>query len=135
MGHKWAAIIMSSIFFGVAHPILQQSLVMCVIGIGIAYVAVQTRSLLPGILFHVVHNSLVIFDGTVTGGMLDKYHFLARLYSGAGDEYFFDTPIVVAGAVLTVAVLLWFRRLPYQPTAEEQLQQALDHQSAHATTR
>ena len=41
--------------------------------------------------------------------------------------------VVVLGAVLAAALLAWLHRLPYQKTAEEKLQEALDHQSAVTT--
>ena len=60
LGHKWWAIVASSLLFGVAHPLLQQSLVTCVVGLVIAYIAVQTGSILPGMLFHFTHNALLL---------------------------------------------------------------------------
>ncbi len=58
LGHRWRAIILTSIFFGVTHPIFQQSLVACIVGVLLGFIAVQTGSILPGIVFHMVHNSL-----------------------------------------------------------------------------
>ena len=58
LGHKWRAIVLSSIFFGVTHPIFQQSIVACIVGLVLGFIAVQTGSMLPGIVFHMVHNSL-----------------------------------------------------------------------------
>ena len=48
----------SSLLFGVTHGILQQSISAALVGIVIGYVAVQTGSLLPGIVFHLVYNTL-----------------------------------------------------------------------------
>ena len=61
LGHRWRAIALSAVFFGLAHTvILQQSLLACLLGIVLGLLAVQTGSLLPGVLFHLVHNSLVL---------------------------------------------------------------------------
>ncbi|HAN96924.1 MAG TPA: CPBP family intramembrane metalloprotease domain-containing protein, partial [Planctomycetaceae bacterium] len=61
--NKWAAIALSSFFFGVAHGLLQQSIVATFTGLVLGYVAFQTRSLLPAMLYHFVHNSLAVLIG------------------------------------------------------------------------
>ena len=46
LGHKWRAIIYSAVLFGLAHGILQQSLLACLVGVLIGYMAVQSGSYL-----------------------------------------------------------------------------------------
>ena len=58
-GHKWRAIFVSALFFGATHQVLQQSAGAFLLGILIAFIAVQTNSLWPGLLFHLTHNSLM----------------------------------------------------------------------------
>ena len=72
MGHKWGAIVLTSVFFGVTHSILQQSLSACVVGIVIGYIAVKTGSLLPGVLYHLAHNGLSVALGRVTPEVLER---------------------------------------------------------------
>jgi sodium transport system permease protein len=60
LGHKWTAIVVSSVFFAAAHAFFQQSIVACLLGLILGFVAVQTGSILPGVLFHLVHNSLAV---------------------------------------------------------------------------
>ena len=48
VGHKWWAIALSAVFFGIAHTVVQQSLAAAALGLVIGYVAVQTTSLVPG---------------------------------------------------------------------------------------
>ncbi len=52
LGHKWRAIILSALLFGLAHGILQQSLIASLVGVLIGYLAVQSGSILPGMAFH-----------------------------------------------------------------------------------
>src|SRR4029079_18574113 len=59
LGSKRWAIGLSAIFFGMAHGIIQQSLSATALGLVIGYVAVQTGSLIPGMLFHLTYNSLM----------------------------------------------------------------------------
>ena len=76
MGHKWTAIVLSSIFFGATHAIFQQSLIACLVGMVIGFLAIQSGSLLPGVLFHVVHNSMALADQTGDAGLADEDHWL-----------------------------------------------------------
>ena len=116
LGHKWQAIAISSIFFGVAHMMIQQSLMAALVGIIIGYVAVQSGSLLPCIMFHVTHNALAIADGS-----LSKNPRFEWLYSGAYQWW-----IVALGAGIAAALLLWFRTLSYSRTEEELWQETVD---------
>ena len=59
LGSKWWAIGLSAVFFGMAHGIIQQSLSAAVLGMVIGYIAVQTGSLVPCMLFHVTYNALM----------------------------------------------------------------------------
>ena len=45
LGHKWRAIVYSALFFGLTHSVLQQSMVACVLGLVLGYLAVQSGSL------------------------------------------------------------------------------------------
>ena len=58
-----------ALFFGLAHAILQQSLIAVLVGVVIGYIAVQTGSILPCMVFHVVHNSLMLSLSRLTPEM------------------------------------------------------------------
>ncbi len=58
LGHKWRAIVLSSLFFAITHSLLQQSLISWLVGAVIAFIAVQTGSIFPCMLFHFTHNGL-----------------------------------------------------------------------------
>ncbi|MCD4726556.1 MAG: ABC transporter permease subunit, partial [Pirellulales bacterium] len=73
LGHKWRAIVYSSLLFGIAHGILQQSLLASLIGVVIAYLAVQSGSILPGMVFHAIHNTLTLANTRVTPEMFAKW--------------------------------------------------------------
>jgi sodium transport system permease protein len=134
LGHKWGAIVLASVFFGVTHGLLQQSLAACVVGIVIGYIAVKTGSLWPGVLYHFVHNGLSIALGRVTPEALDHSPLLRLVYvqGESGEHLVYSAPAAVGGALLAFAVLLWFKRLPYTRSSEETLQEALDSQPSAA---
>jgi sodium transport system permease protein len=130
MGHKWGAIVLASIFFGLAHGLLQQSLAACCVGIIIGYIVVKTGSLWTGVLYHFTHNSLAVLHSRVTPD-LDQTHPLLRLVLAPGFEegtLLYSLPATIALGVVGVGLAWWLKSLPYHQSAEERLQAALDHQ-------
>ena len=66
LGHKRRAILYSALLFGVAHGILQQSLIASLVGVVLGYVAVQSGSIVPCMVFHLCHNALAIVNSRIT---------------------------------------------------------------------
>lgn len=131
LGHKWAAIAVAAIFFGLLHQVLQQSIPATIFGLLIGFVAVQSRNILPAILFHATHNSLVFAQGMIVDETLADFSPLRLLVASATNvpgeaEY---RPILVGlcalGAVLLVGV---FARMRAELSSEERRQVALNHQ-------
>ncbi|HEY1602277.1 MAG TPA: ABC transporter permease subunit/CPBP intramembrane protease [Pirellulales bacterium] len=134
MGHKWRAIIVASLFFAITHSIFQQSIGAFVLGLIIGYVAVQTGSILPGMLFHMTHNSLVVASMFLTAEALERYPLLSHIIrkSPDGEGYLCNGPTVAITGLIAIGLLVWFRRLPYPKSAEEQLEDAIKHHAGHA---
>jgi sodium transport system permease protein len=137
MGHKWGAIVLTAVLFGLAHGILQQSLSACVVGIVIGYVAVKTGSLLPGVLYHLTHNSLSILLSRITPDLLESQPLLRFAVEPGAEagQIIYRLPFAVAAALLAVCILWWLKSLPYTHSAEERLQEALDSQPAAMPAR
>ncbi|MEO8494321.1 MAG: ABC transporter permease subunit/CPBP intramembrane protease [Planctomycetota bacterium] len=130
MGHKWVAILVTSVFFGAAHMILQQSLTACMVGMVLGYLAVQTGSLLPSIVYHATHNSLSMVMAIAVPNLIKAYPGLGILFSNGEAGTLYQWPAIAVGLVIGLGILNWFRNLPYEHTKEEALQEALDHQTA-----
>ncbi len=129
-GYKWRAIAISSIFFGVIHPIFQQSLVACMVGMVIGYIAVQSNSLLPGILFHMTHNALALAASKWTAEVPAGNPWTERLL---GEGIFHYAWYVIAiSSLATLAILGWFRRLSYPKFEEEKLRELLDRPASRS---
>ena len=127
LGHKWRAITLSAIFFGFTHGILQQSLIATLTGVLIGLVAVQSGSILPGILFHLMHNSLAIASTQIGPATFEQVPLLQYVAQSGGDgELLYTWPAVLASGALSLALLAWFERLPHPKSAEEQQQEILD---------
>ena len=130
MGHKWGAIVLCSVFFGLTHGLLQQSLAACIVGILIGYVVVKTGSLWPGVLYHFAHNGLTAVHGRITPDLLSQWPLLRLIYNARAEgSVGYTIQATIAAAALAVAILWWFKMLPYHRSAEERLQEALDHQT------
>jgi len=131
MGSKRAAILISSVFFGLTHGLLQQSLAAAMVGMVIGYIAVQTGSLLPCIIFHFTHNSLSVLSGRVTADLVERLPLLGLLFQPSGGEmltYTYNWPLVVFSVMASIGLLHWFHRQPHERSAEEQLRASLDRQ-------
>jgi sodium transport system permease protein len=131
-GRKWTAIILSSVLFAAAHSILQQSLVACLLGVVIGYVAVQTGSLWPGVAFHVVHNSLVLLAQRFAPALVERFSWLngfVRPDDAGGQLYSWS--IVALSLAASGALLYWFHRQPAPPPPDELEQEAFEGPPAH----
>jgi sodium transport system permease protein len=130
MGSTWGAIVVSSLLFGVTHGILQQSISAAVVGVVLAYLAVKTGSLLPGIVFHVVHNTLGLSVLLTAGAAIDREAWWLKAGSVALS---YRWTMIVVGTLLSLVILRWFRRLPHDLTPEERLHEAMTGPAAHAS--
>jgi len=133
VGHKWLAILVTSVFFGAAHSMIQQSMTACAIGMILGYIAIQTGSLLPAILFHLVHNSmsiLVSLTSDTLPSILLQYPVLTWFVTMSEQGVSYEWPTLVLSATLSVYLLRWFGDQHYEHTREESRQEALDRQKA-----
>jgi sodium transport system permease protein len=125
LGSKWWAIGLSAVFFGIAHTmVIQQSMSAAALGLVLGYLAVQTGSLVPCMVFHLAYNGLM-FVALKLPEWAQQHPALGSLFhQPAADEIVYNWPVVVACALAAMAVLAWFNRLPYQATREEQISDA-----------
>jgi len=66
----------------------------------------------------------------VTPELIESYPLLKLVFAPGAEpgEYFYRLPFAIAAALIGLALLWWFKSLPYHRSAEERLQEALDHQ-------
>jgi sodium transport system permease protein len=143
LGHKWWAIGLSAVFFGLVHSIVQQSLAAMAVGVVIGIIAVQTGSILPCVLFHATYNSLSLIPAKLLTSpawqeTYDHLPVLKILFDparAAEGEGLYHWTAVAAGSVVTLAILWWFGRLPYRFTAEEKLASDRERNSQDSSSR
>jgi len=58
--NNWSAVILTSLFFGLAHGVFQQSIITFFIGAVLGWIALRSNSLIPCVLYHAVHNGLTV---------------------------------------------------------------------------
>lgn len=133
LGHKWLAILVTSVLFGAAHSIIQQSLTACIVGMLLGYIAIQTGSLLPAILFHLVHNSMSVIVSLSSDAMansLREYPFLTWFATMSEQGISYGWPTLALSAAFSILLLRWFSVQDYEHTHEESRQESLDRQKA-----
>jgi sodium transport system permease protein len=134
LGSKWWAIGLSAVFFGMAHTVLQQSLSAVAVGFVIGYIAVQTGSLVPCILFHLTYNALMLASLKLPELVERWPTWAVPIREFAPGEVVYRWPVVALCGAASFALLCWLHRLPYQATKEEQLSDARARQPHHALT-
>ncbi|MDZ7620181.1 MAG: ABC transporter permease subunit/CPBP intramembrane protease [Patescibacteria group bacterium] len=123
---KWRAIVYTAVLFGLAHGILQQSLIACLVGVAIGFITVQSGSLWPAVVYHLLNNGLAVAGTRITPELLEQYPLLGAMLSGnPSTGYTFHWQIVVAGMVAALMLLRWFARLPCPKTLAEELRDAV----------
>ncbi len=134
LGHKWGAIALTAVFFGIAHGILQQSILATITGLVLGYICVKTSSIWPAMTYHLVHNATAISAARLTPATLEHYPFLRYLLQPGevvGGEVAvldFTWLAVGIGTALALGIILWLKSLPYRVFEEERLQEAIDRQ-------
>ncbi|HMP08115.1 MAG TPA: ABC transporter permease subunit/CPBP intramembrane protease, partial [Lacipirellulaceae bacterium] len=123
LGHKWWAIAISAVAFGAVHTILQQKVTATVAGIVLGYLAVQTSSLWPCIVFHATHNGLMILAPKWGASSGEGDGLLARLFGGI-EPLAYRPATAALGGVMAAGILWGFHQLAYRRTPEEQLEEA-----------
>ncbi len=120
LGRKWRAILFSAVFFGMAHGLLQQSIVAFVVGVVIGYIAVQTGSIWPCMVFHLVNNSLGVLIARVTPELQSQYPILLKLFGRDGESgALYSWPVVLVTGLLSLALVAWFSLQPIVKSPEE----------------
>lgn len=83
-GQMWLAVLLSSFAFGVIHMIPQQVFNAMLLGILLAMMCIRSRSLWPGITYHLIHNFLALSHDRFGSAMPTNglWHYLVRMEEG-----------------------------------------------------
>jgi sodium transport system permease protein len=131
LGSKSWAIGLTAVFFGMAHGLIQQSLSAAALGTVIGYIAVQTGSIIPCMLFHVTYNALMFATPFWPEFAQDHPQLDYLFREVAPGQILFNWPVIAVCTGGAIVLLAWFHRLPYQATREEQISDARARQPHH----
>jgi sodium transport system permease protein len=101
-----SAILLSALLFGILHVLLslfQQLFNATLLGIVLGLIAVRSRSILPGIVFHLVHNGLAVVLGAWVNDPSSR-RIVGWIYRKPS-EGLYDYWIVVLGAVASAILI------------------------------
>jgi sodium transport system permease protein len=108
-GHRTrSAILLSALLFGFMHVLLslfQQLFNATLLGIVLGLLAVRSRSILPGIVFHFINNALGVVMGTLTANSA-QHSVAAWLYRNPNLQLY-HWWWVVLGTVISASLLAW----------------------------
>ena len=108
------AVLIASLFFGLAHSILQQSIVTFFVGIVLGFWAIRTESILPCIVFHSIHNSLTMLFVKIDPGHVAASSWLQKIVLVQDGRVIGYQPLasVLCGLVAFIlALILWRHRV------------------------
>jgi sodium transport system permease protein len=124
VGHKWWAIALSAVAFGLVHTFLHQKISATMMGMIIGYVAVQTESIWPCILLHTVHNSLQLTAHKLAELVAQRPDSPLAVLFGGESPLLYRTPTVIACGLAAAAILWSLHGMKYSRTPEELLEEA-----------
>ena len=126
LGNNRRAIVVSAVFFGLAHGMLQHSIGTFFMGLVLGYLVVRSGSLLPGMVFHFLNNAMLVLAAKVTPELIDRFPTLGLLVHPTSQGVTYQWPVYLFGGVTSLALLGWFAWFPEAKTAEEVLRKAYE---------
>jgi sodium transport system permease protein len=112
LGSNAKAVVISSVLFGAAHSILQQSIVAFFVGLVLGYVAVRAGSLVPCIIYHAVHNGVSVAFSMIDSQTIGYYPLFSWLFwSPDGIHYQYGLLPSIGLTTAGILLLFWFWRL------------------------
>ncbi len=110
--NKWTAVILTSLLFGLAHGIFQQSIITFFVGMILGWIAIRTGSLLPCILYHVTHNALTVAMSFITPSEIERGPWLGWIFEpSASGVYQYSVVPGIAMCLIGFGLLYWIVRI------------------------
>ena len=134
LGNPRRAIVLASIFFGLSHgAAVQQAVAAAIVGLVIGYLAVQTGSIFPGMLFHATHNIAALLLTSWVAERTEahrEWSWIAEFDPNAATPTFAYHPLIVVGGIVAAgAILRRFARLQHALSYEEELAETIRERS------
>jgi sodium transport system permease protein len=111
----WTPILISAVCFGVVHMIAHQVFNAILLGIVLGLLAVRSRSLIPGVIFHFIFNGMQVAQSRIPVSYFDSpvMDWLFSVESESGQTVVrFDAPLLAISGLLSVGLVTWLIRTP-----------------------
>ena len=81
-------------------------------------------------IYHLSHNGLSVLHTRLTPELVGSQPILRQIFAEvlADGQLRYSLPASLMMGLIGLVLLLWLKSLPYDRSAEERLQEALDHQ-------
>ena len=119
----WTPIVISSVCFGVVHMIAHQVFNAMLLGFVLGLLAVRSRSLLPGVIFHFLFNAMQLAQSRIPVRYFDSpaMQWLFSVESEGGlTSVRFDAPLLAISGLLSVGLITWLIKAPLECDLEGQ---------------
>ena len=111
-GDRWTAILLSSLFFGATHGLLQQSIIAFFTGTLIGFISFQAGSILPAMCYHFTHNSLTVSLSQLNTAHLESQTWLQLIFKTSDNGGLnYTLPAYLVMSMVGIAIFVWFYRL------------------------
>lgn len=119
--HRWAPVVISALMFGVIHMIPKQQFHAALLGLVLGLLAVRSRSLLPGVIFHFLFNGTQVLSSRLPPEAFDNgwVSRLVRIVPGEGGENLQFSPVLLAVCGVVSAGQLWWLWRNGAPSIQE----------------
>ena len=115
--NPWWGIVASSLFFGAAHAVIQQSIITFFVGVVLAIVAVRTRSLWACIAFHLTHNCLTLLNSGIHPSISEPW-LPGVLYAANGGGFAYAVWATFLLPIAGFMILIWIWNVQEQRPQE-----------------
>ncbi len=111
----WTPILISAVCFGVVHMIAHQVFNAMLLGLVLGLLAVRSRSLIPGVIFHFIFNGMQVAQSRIPVRYFESpvMEWLFSVESEAGQTAVrFDAPLLAISGLLSVGLVSWLIKTP-----------------------
>jgi sodium transport system permease protein len=106
--NNWAAVLLTSLLFGLAHSVLQQSIITFVVGVVLGWIAIKTKSLWPCVLYHATHNALTVVVSVLDAPTVGHSQWLGAIFQSTdGESFQYNTMAGILMSIVGVLLLAW----------------------------
>lgn len=108
-----SAVIACSMLFGLAHSVIQQSIITFFVGLALGFVAIRSGSIFPCMTFHAIHNTLTIGLSRLDESVIGSSKWLNQLMLvDQGQFAGYQSWAVVVGGLFAVVLVIILLRNP-----------------------